>query len=350
MDDCVIMKSTKTIRILEKDNIHIYRYLKDNMSDFEGATILITGSKGFLGRTIISFFNFLNSSKLEKEDSINIIAIDYDDYDICNPLDKFVKTDTVDYIINCAGIASPKKYLKKPIETLDVSYLGTKNIFELAKIKNTKSILMFSSSEVYGTPDENNIPTSEDYNGSVTTFGNRSCYDIGKNVLETLCYVYYHKYRTPVNVMRPFNLYGPLMNADDGRIIPNICKSMIGKEDFSIYGNGKQTRTYCYVADAVAFMLKVLLLNKFGEIYNVGSEEQELSATEVAHQAYELISPVGSTYSVTPHPIDYPDNEPQRRKPDISKIKEATGYTPKYKFDEGFTSCYNVFIDTLGPA
>ena len=336
--------------ILKRDNEHIFQNLKEDLSKIRGSTVLITGSKGFLGKTVLSFLNYLNEEKLDGIDKISIVALDYDDFDICSPLDSFVAEKKIDYIINFAGIASPKKYLQKPVETLDVSYLGTKNIFELARKRNTKSILMFSSSEVYGTPDPANIPTNEKYIGSVTTFGNRSCYDMGKNVLETLSYVYHTKHNTPVNVIRPFNLYGPLMNIDDGRIIANICKSMIGETQFSIYGNGKQTRTYCYVADAVVFMLRILLLEKFVEIYNIGSEEEELSAIEVTRQAYDIITPQNSSYTITPHPLDYPDNEPQRRKPDILKVKIATGYSPKYKFEDGLTSCYNAFKDILKEA
>ena len=338
-------------KILEKDNLHLYEHLENDLNILKGSTVLIAGSKGFLGKTITNFLNFLNEFKFEKEDLIKIIAIDYEDHDICNPLDDFIargpheEAETVDYIINCAGIASPKKYLKVPIKTMDVSYAGTKNILEFAKIRNTKSVLMFSSSEVYGTPDPENIPTKEDYIGSVTTFGNRSCYDIGKNILETLCYVYHDKYKIPVNVLRPFNLYGPLMNFDDGRIIPNICKAMIEKREFSVYGDGKQTRTYCYVADAVVYMFKVLLSNKFGQIYNVGSEDEELSALEITERAYTIINPEDSAYSIQPHPDGYPDNEPTRRKPDISKVKSISGYTPKYRFKDGLLSCYNYFCN-----
>jgi UDP-glucuronate decarboxylase len=337
----------KLVEILNRDNEHIYKNLINDLHALKSCTVLVTGAKGFLGKTVISFLDYVNKNKLQETERINIIAIDYEDFDICKPLHNFVKEDKIDYIINFAGIASPKKYLQKPVETLDVSYLGTKNVLELAKDRGTKSVLMFSSSEVYGTPDPENIPTGEEYVGSVTTFGNRSCYDIGKNVLETLSYVYHNVYNSPVNVIRPFNLYGPLMNTDDGRIIANICKSMINEAEFSIYGNGQQTRTYCYVADAVVFMLKVLLLGKFGEIYNIGSEEEELSAVEITQQAYGLINPDNSSYSIAPHPIDYPDNEPQRRKPDISKVKAATGYVPRYKFEDGFMSCFSAFEDIL---
>lgn len=333
----------KINEILERDNLHIYESLRDKLNLLKGTKILITGSKGFLGKTIVSFLEFLNDKEFNGKEQIEVIAIDYKDFDICNKLDNFVPEGVLDYIINCAGIASPKKYLKSPIKTLDVSYIGSKNVFDLAMQRKTKSIVMFSSSEVYGTPDNKNIPTTEEYVGSVTTFGNRSCYDIGKNVLETLSYIYNNSYNVPVNVLRPFNLYGPLMDLNDGRIIPNICKSMINETDFSVYGNGEQTRTYCYAADAMVYLFEVLLSEKFGETYNIGSEDEELSALEIAKKAYSIIQPQNSKAVIKPYPNDYPEQEPRRRCPDISKVKGLAGYSPEYSFQKGFKSCYNYF-------
>tara|TARA_R110002110_G_scaffold128295_4_gene307915 strand:+ start:14078 stop:15100 length:1023 start_codon:yes stop_codon:yes gene_type:complete len=334
----------KNNKILEDDNSHIYKHLKGKIEALKNARVLVTGSDGFLGQTIISFLNFLNRTKFGEGEQIGIIAVDYRDCDICGNINNFITEGVVDYIINCAGIASPKKYLKLPLKTLDVSYIGTKNILELAMLRNTKSVIMFSSSEVYGTPDPQNIPTTEDYIGTVTTFGNRSCYDIGKNVLETLSYVYNNCYDIPVNVLRPFNLYGPLMDINDGRIIPNICKSMMNEKDFSIYGNGQQTRTYCYVADAMIYLFEVLFSKQFGEIYNIGSEGEELSAYELANKAYALIGPSNSKAVIKPYPQDYPDQEPRRRCPNISKVKKLSDYSPAYNFQKGFRSCYNYFV------
>ena len=330
--------------VLLQDNLHIYSSLGEKVENLKNSTVLVTGSRGFLGKTICSFLGFLNQKKFNKKEQIKIIEIDYQDNDICNPLNETIQEGRVDYIINCAGIASPKKYLKAPLKTLDVSYLGTKNVLELAMLRKTKSVLMFSSSEVYGTPDKDNIPTKEEYVGSVTTFGNRSCYDIGKNVLETLCYVYHNSYKVPVNVLRPFNLYGPLMDISDGRIIPNICKAMMEGKDFSVYGTGEQTRTYCYVTDAIVYFFEILFSQKFGEIYNVGSEDEELSALEIAEKSYSIIKPENSQYFIKPYPDEYPNNEPQRRCPDISKVKREFGYSPKYTFNKGLLSCYTFFV------
>ena len=329
--------------VLLNDNRHVYENLKQNVDKLKNTRVLVTGSDGFLGRTIISFLNFLNDTKFPAHEQVEIIAIDYQDHDICESLNKVIPEGTLHYIFNCAGIASPKKYLRAPIKTLDVSYIGTKNVFEIAMMRNTKSIIMFSSSEVYGTPAPENIPTTEECVGAVSTFGNRGCYDIGKNVLETLSYVYHQNYNAPVNVLRPFNLYGPLMDINDGRIVPNICKAMMENRDFSVYGNGKQTRTYCYVADAMVYMFNILLTNSFGEIYNIGSEDEELSALEIAEKTYSIIEPENSKAVLESYPDDYPNQEPRRRCPNISKVKSLSSYTPQYTFRNGFVSCYDYF-------
>jgi nucleoside-diphosphate-sugar epimerase len=328
---------------LLNDNVHVYNVLSGKTDRIKGSTFLITGSKGFLGRTIISFLNYLNLEKFSAEEKVTIHAVDYDDHDICQPLHDVIPAGKIDYIFNCAGIASPKKYLRAPVKTLDVSYLGTKNVFDLAIARGTESIIMYSSSEVYGTPAPEDIPTLETVNGSVPTFGNRSCYDIGKNVLESLSYVYYNKFDIPVNVLRPFNLYGPLMDINDGRIVPNICKAMLEEKDFSIYGNGKQTRTYCYVADAMVYMFAILLSEKFGEIYNIGSEDEELTATGLAEVTYDFMKPENSRAIVTEYPEDYPNQEPRRRCPNITKVKKLSGYSPQYSLIKGFKSCYDYF-------
>ena len=333
------------MKILNNDNQHVLENLGDNISKLKRSRVLITGSKGFLGRTIVSFLNYVNETTFQESEHLEIIAIDYEEHDICKPMLDILPEGNIDYIINCAGIASPKKYLKSPVKTLDVSYLGTKNIFDLAKLKNTKSVLMFSSSEVYGTPPPESIPTKEDFVGSISTFGNRSCYDMGKNVLETLSYVYYSMYQLPVNVLRPFNLYGPLMDLNDGRIVPNMCKSMIEGREFSVYGNGKQTRTYCYVADAMVYIMSVLLSEKTGEIYNIGSDSDEMSALQIATKAYSINREHKSGFVCKPYPEDYPHDEPRRRCPDISKVKDETGYSPQYTFDKGFESCYQYFLN-----
>ena len=186
-----------------------FKFITDNIGyniieKFRGKTIFITGSNGFLGRWFSDTFRYINENMLDG--SCNVICVDNNIVrkekreksfvvDICKDIDfEKLGIEKIDFIINCAGIASPKIYKNYPIETLDVSYLGTKNILELGKLFDVESILCFSSSEVYGTPDINNIPTTEKYIGTIPTMSDRSSYDIGKKVLETLCHVHYEEY------------------------------------------------------------------------------------------------------------------------------------------------------------
>ena len=219
----------------------------------KGRTLLI-GSNGFLGRWFFDFLKHINADVfcIDNDSSPSDSKANYIKYDICQPLDL---KDHFDYIINCAGIASPEKYTKLPVETLDVSYIGTKNVLNFAKENGTKSILLFSSSEVYGTPSPDFIPTKEGYVGTIPTMGNRCCYDVGKQVLETISYIYFKKYNLPIKILRPFNLYGPYMGIKDNRVLSNWMNNVLDGKSIKVYGEGEQTRTFCYVADGIAMAL-----------------------------------------------------------------------------------------------
>ena len=246
------------------------KFIVDNLGDdviekFRGKTILITGSNGFLGRWFSDVLNHMNENVLNNSCTIicadnNIVRDDKRPdsivLNICNKIyPAMIGVDELDYIINCAGIASPKIYKNYPVETLDVSYMGTKNILELGEEMNVKSILCFSSSEVYGTPDKDNIPTTENYTGIIPTMSERSCYDVGKEVLETLSYVYHKKYGSPVKVVRPFNLYGPKMGVNDNRVFPNfIGNALIDEISLEIGGQiiDKHTGEYLQIMHDIA--------------------------------------------------------------------------------------------------
>lgn len=197
-------------------------------------SVLLIGSDGFLGNW---FKDYLRAN------GNTYYCYDIrDGNDICESILHLPKCD---YVVNCAGIASPEKYMKKPAETMDVSYIGTKNVLEYCIKHNVESVLMFSSSEVYGTPDKANIPTKEDYIGTIPTRSSRSCYDIGKQVLETLCYIYHNIHGVNVKVVRPFNFYGPHMGINDNRVLSNWMRNYLNNEDIIVYGDGNQTRTFC---------------------------------------------------------------------------------------------------------
>ena len=187
------------------------------------------------------------------------------------------------------------------------------------------------------------IPTSEDYIGTIPTMGNRSCYDIGKQVLETLFYIYYNKYKVRAKVVRPFNIYGPYMGTKDNRVLSNWMNNFIDDIPIKIYGDGKQTRTFCYASDAITMMLGVLLDGKNGEIYNVGNSTPELTMVELGNKFYEVLGKK-SRLELIKYPDDYPSDEPSRRCPNIDKVVKTTNIQPQISLDVGLIKMYKYFI------
>ena len=295
-------------------------------------SILLIGSDGFLGNWFKDIFT-KNGNKLLCYDIKN-------GNDICKPID----VQRYDYVINCAGIASPEKYMKRPLETMSVSYEGTKNVLDYCVNNEVESVLMFSSSEVYGTPDKDSIPTVEDYIGTIPTRSSRSCYDIGKQVLETLCYIYYNQWKLPVKIVRPFNFYGPHMGINDNRVLSNWMKSYLRNDDIMVYGNGKQTRTFCYVKDGVDMCIGVLLNGQNGEIYNVGNPTPELNMIELAQVFCDVLD-YKNRYVIRDYPNFYPKDEPLRRCPNIDKVVRDTNIQPKTTLKVGLNKMLKYFKD-----
>ena len=211
---------------------------------------------------------------------------------------------------------------------MDVSTIGTRNMLELAKQKNVEGFLFTSSSEVYGDPPDQYIPTPETYNGNVSISGPRACYDESKRVGETLCYINSNFFDKKTAIIRPFNVYGPGMSMNDYRIIPNITRSLVFNEELKIYDTGTQTRTYCYVSDAINGFLKVIIKDeKFG-IYNIGTNE-EITIAELAmmigHHFGRLVEII---------PSDLAEGGTSRRCPDLTKLI-ALGYQPRFSLRQG---------------
>lgn len=318
------------MRIDKKDLESIKKRI--DFSKLKGKTVLLTGSSGFLGNWFKEFFDYYDIEYL------NFDPADNPHNDINKPLD----LPRYDYVVNCAGIASPEKYLLQPVLTLDISYIGTKNVLDYCISKKVESALLFSSSEVYGTPNPNAIPTKESYIGAIPTTGNRSCYDIGKQVLETLSHIYANEYNAPVKVVRPFNMFGPYMGISDNRVLSNWMRSFLKNEEINIYGDGQQTRTFCYAADGVAMMLEVLLNGKDGEIYNVGNSSPELNMVQLAEKFYEALDS-DPNYKVIEYPDFYPSDEPLRRCPNIDKVVQHTNILPEVDLKTGIKRMFEYY-------
>jgi UDP-glucuronate decarboxylase len=323
--------------------------IEDLYEDLSGKTVLISGGMGFLGYYFIQVFINLNDHHLSSPCHViaidnqvtgNRVAIDhpcitYLKADICKPLDI---QENIDYVIHAASIASPYYYQKYPLETFEACTIGTKYLLELAK-NNAAKFIYFSSSEIYGDPDPRHIPTEESYNGNVSTLGSRSCYDIGKRGGETLCYIYSTTHGVHTSMIRPFNVYGPGMMEKDYRVIPNFTANIIRNAPINIYGDGKQTRTFCYITDAMIGFFKVMCKGVTCQAYNIGNPSPEISMLELADIFSKVVSQKVKC-NIIEHPSTYPKDEPNRRCPDIKKASLQLFYEPTVTLEKGLARFY----------
>ncbi len=333
--------------MLPTDIEEIVQNVKEIAPAFSGKKILLTGGRGFLGRYFTQVFLRLNESVLEKPcalivlDSLITAGKDgsrdqeyprcrFVQQDISAPLDF---NEPVDFIIHAAGIASPFYYRAYPLKTLEVATTGTKQMLEIARQQRAR-IVFFSSSEIYGDPDPKQVPIQESYRGNVSCMGPRACYDESKRLGETLCYIYHESFGVSVSTVRPFNIYGPGMQESDYRVLPNFASRIKGRQPLHIYGSGAQTRTFCYVTDAITGFLLTLVRGVPGEAYNIGNPVPEVSMLELA-QRIEKVLGRKIEYTLSTYPDSYPADEPQRRCPDIRKARLQLKFDPQVALEEG---------------
>ena len=344
-------------RILKEDMAYIFNKLSfAERNKLKDSTILITGCGGFLGyyfmhflsnfaeelkiKKIIALENFLTGTKdwLEKlvESNDRIILKEFNVIE--DNLQDIEYANEVNLIIHGASIASPIFYRIYPLETMDANVTGLRRMLEYYKEKEIKGFIFFSSSEIYGDPFPEFIPTSEDYRGNVSTMGPRACYDEAKRYGETLCYVFHHKYNMPITIARPFNNFGPGMNINDKRLPADFAKAIHEGRDLLIHSDGKPTRTFCYIADSIAGYLKILLYGKL-DVFNIGIDKPEISVAEFAEiftnnarKIYEYKGRVNFKISEDKH---YMTDNPNRRCPNIDKARNILAYDPSILVDDG---------------
>lgn len=313
------------------------------MNSAKGKLVLVAGGAGFLGShlcdaliadgaRVICLDNLKtgtrdNISHLKRESRFSLIETD-----ICEELPGSLSSRRrrLDAIFNLACSASPPHYQADPIHTLMTSVLGSRNLLELADQTNAR-FLLASTSEVYGDPEVH--PQTERYWGNVNPTGPRACYDEGKRAAEALTYDFARTRCASVRVARIFNTYGPRMRADDGRVISNIiCQALAGR-DVTIYGDGQQTRSFCYVADLIEGLIRLMWLPGpvLGPV-NLGNPV-EVSVVELARR---VIAMTGSPSKLATQPL--PIDDPRRRRPDISLARALLGWSPKVDLEEGLKS------------
>ncbi len=333
--------------LLQSDITEIIERLRPDAQAFAGKTVLLTGGRGFLGRYFMEVFGALNDSVLDEP--VKLVAMDNmitagkegaEIPDLANV--EFIRHDVIepfewdrplDYVIHAAGIASPYYYRAYPLETLEVAITGTRRMLELAD-KHDARFTFFSSSEIYGDPDPKHVPMAESYRGNVSCQGPRACYDESKRVGETLCYIFHNSNGTHTNTIRPFNVFGPGMQETDYRVLPNFASRIKGGLPLHVYGTGNQTRTFCYITDAIVGFLQVVLKGVAGEAYNIGNPEPEISMVELVKRI-EAVSAQPVSYDVVEYPDSYPADEPNRRAPDIRKARLQLDYEPSVALDDG---------------
>ncbi|MDR0777961.1 MAG: NAD-dependent epimerase/dehydratase family protein [Methanomassiliicoccaceae archaeon] len=353
---------------LKLDLEHTYRMLSDEeRARLCGKSILITGCAGFLGFYFMHFF-----SHFRKElDLKNVICLDNfmlgrpdwmerfsDDklfiikkFDIIkDKIEDIQEAAGTNHIIHMASIASPTFYRKYPIETLDANIWGLRNLLDFYSSKKVDGFMFFSSSEIYGDPVPEAVPTSEEYNGNVSATGPRACYDESKRFGETMCMLFAEKYGMPIAVVRPFNNYGPGMRLDDKRVPADFMKNVVEGKDIVILSSGSPTRTFCYIADSVAGYLKALVHGKY-DYFNIGIESPEISIMELA-QIYkeagkEVFGYKGAVRYESSKDPQYLAHNPQRRCPNIKKAREVIGYDPSISVREGVIRFMRYVKDTL---
>jgi len=308
--------------------------------------VLITGGAGFLGSYLCDYFishghEVICMDSLIKKENIENIAhlmgqerFRFIKYDVTEYLHVEGK---VDHILHFASLASPKDYLDYPIQTLKVGSLGTHKALGLAKEKRA-TFLLASTSEVYGDPQEH--PQSESYAGNVNPIVPRGVYDEAKRFAEALTMAYHRTHGLKTRIARIFNTYGPRMRLDDGRALPNFMVQALKGEELTIYGDGTQTRSFCYVDDLIEGIIK-LLYSQEVEPVNLGNPE-EISILDFAK---EILLLTGSKSSIGFYPL--PLNDPKVRRPDITKAKKVLGWEPKVTLQEGLKKTVEYFRQKL---
>jgi UDP-glucuronate decarboxylase len=355
----------KTIDTLDRHHARDADDIIDSLGElnqrFAGKRILITGAAGFLGSQFVYYFLRANENTLSQP--CEVIA--WDNFMRGKPewvkalqsmrpdvkfLTKDIIKDTdygeVDFVIHGATIASPTFYRKYPLATIDANIQGLRNLLDYAvNNQRLESLLFFSTSEIYGDPDPANIPTKETYRGHVSCTGPRACYDESKRFGETLCVTFHQEFSVPVKIARPFNNYGPGLKITDKRVLPDFFRDVLNGQAIKLLSDGKATRTFCYVSDAVTGYLRILLSTHHAEPFNIGTDQPEISMLELAQEVMRISGLEAPVEYVKSSESDYLTDNPQRRCPDISKARQLLNYEPRVGLREGLLRNYEYYKD-----
>ena len=346
-------------KVLTSDLSEIARLASSSLDMLAGKNVLLTGGGGFLGyelahvlaevgshdgRTplhLTIYDNFLRGKPNWLTDLENRPNVQLVEHDITLPIP--AKCPEFSYIIHAASVASPSYYRRYPVETIDANVTGLRQILNYMQMRQpispVEGMLFFSSSEIYGDPSADAIPTPETYRGLVSCTGPRACYDESKRLGETLCVTFAKQYGCRIVVARPFNNYGPGMDINDRRLFPDLVRDILNDRDLVLLSDGSATRTFCYISDAIVGYLKVLTNGKSGEAYNIGADFPEVSVTEFVNRVVKISNSrfgyAGKVLRGISEDSDYLTDNPTRRCPDLGKARSELGYAPQVGLDAG---------------
>jgi UDP-glucuronate decarboxylase len=347
--------------VVRGDIEHIHERAGTELGALGGTRMLITGGAGFLGFYLVqAAVEWNRSASAAARIDVTVVdsyargvpewlasyagqpSVTLVEHDIRYPLPE--ELGHFEYLVHAAGIASPTYYRRHPIETMDANVNGLRLLLdrcvqEMEDGRDLRGVLFFSTSEIYGDPPPEHIPTLETFRGYVSCTGPRACYDESKRYGETLCVNFAHEHGVPVVMVRPFNNYGPGLKITDRRVIPDLAQDILAGRDVTMLSDGSATRTFCYAADAVAGYYKALVRGSPGEPYNIGTELPEVSVRELADRlvliARELFRYEGGVVFGRSDESAYLVDNPNRRCPSIDKARNELGYEPRVSLDDG---------------
>lgn len=336
--------------ILEKDFSDIMENLGEkNIKNFKNKNILITGADGFIGNFLVRFFLYLNNqlnykinilmmvgpryipnfkiSKILKRNKVKVIKKDL--------TEKIKIKEKIDYVFHLASITSPAFISDNPVQSLKINILGTLNILEAFRIKKIKKFIYFSSSAIYGIPDRENIPIPETFNGNVSSVLSRSSYAEAKRASESLSQAYFFQYKMPINILRPFHIFGPTMDLNKENAINYFLKCGLENKGIILSSNGQETRSFCYITDAISIVLFATLINKSGEVFNIGNEKVEIKIIDLAKLVSRIFNNGIDIKTDLSRKGNFSKEKLTRNVPNMRKVKILLNFSPKVDLQNG---------------
>ncbi len=336
--------------VIREDLLEIATRAEDDLRALDGKRVLVTGGAGFLMSYLVDLLA-ARADSAKRGNAPQVVVVDtfttatrerlshlasHPNVEIRElDVSTLELDESFDVIVHGASIASPPAYRRMPLRTIEVNALGTWALLRAAKDRPPDAFVLLSTSEIYGNPDPDHVPTPETYPGLVSSTGPRACYDESKRFAETLALAYSREHGTPVRIVRPFNVYGPGLRADDGRVVPSLLDAARRGEDLVLHSDGTPRRSFCYVTDFLVSFLRVITRGVDGEPYNVGDDREEISMRDLAERIRLVTRADGRVIVQASAEVDYLVDNPQRRCPDLTKLRALGGAMPCVSLEDG---------------